>query len=187
MKTLNRILLSENTKAIEKATESANERAGKLNEISNVFECESEIEFNSRTANIDSLVRSLMLSRPEIKKLSQTVQIDSIVTPPEILEAKQKIIALIKKHDDLFENISHDGKQWIADIDKLEAFTESQRIFAEGEMQIQKLEGAKNLCEFLNKHKFGFSFHEKGMYHNFMIEWSLQTNCWEPSIHWIKS
>lgn len=186
MKTLNRILLSENTKAIEQATISANERAEKLNDIAPVFEFESEEEFNSRTENIDRLVKAAMMERPALKKLAQTVQVDAIKIPDDLAEAREKIISLIRKHDDLFENISHDGKQWIADIDKLETFAESQRVFAEGEMQIQKLEGAKNLCEFLNKHKFGFATYEKGNYHNVLIEWSLQENCWVPSIHWIK-
>lgn len=187
MKTLNRILLSENTKAIDKATISANDRAEKLNDIAPIFEFESEEEFNSRTENIDRLVKAAMMARPALKKLAQTVQVDAIKIPDDIAEARDKIISIIRKHDGLFANISHDGKQWIADPDKLEVFAESQRIFAEGEMQIQKLEGAKNLCEFLNKHKFGFSLHEKGMYHNFMIDWSLKESKWEPSIHWIKS
>lgn len=187
MKTQERILLSENTKAIEQATSSANERAEKLNDIAPIFEFESEEEFNSRTENIDRLVKAAMMARPALKKLAQTVQIDSIVTPPDILEAKQKIIALIKKHDDLFAHISHDGARWGADIDKLETFAESQRIFAEGEMQIQKLEASMALCEFLNKNKLGFGSYEKGAYHNVLIEWSLKENCWIPSIRFIKS
>jgi hypothetical protein len=187
MKTLNRILLSENTKAIEQATSSADERAEKLNDIAPIFEFESEEEFNSRTENIDRLVKAAMLARPALKKLAQTVQVDALKIPEDLASARDKIISLIRKHDDLFANISHDGKQWIADIDKLEAFAESQRIFAEGEKQIQKLEGAKNLCEFLNKHKFGFATYEKGNYHNVMIDWSLKESKWEPSIHWIKS
>lgn len=187
MKTQERILLSENTKAIEQATSSANERAEKLNDIAPIFEFESEGEFNSRTENIDRLVKAAMMERPALKKLAQTVQVDAIKIPDDIAEAKDKIISLIRKHDDLFANISHEGKQWISDCKKLDKFTEANRIFAEGEKQIEFYQASMALCEFLNRNKLGFGSYEKGAYHNVMLEWSLKENKWEPSIHWIKS
>lgn len=184
-KQLERILLSENTKAIEEAIISAKERASKLNEIAPVFEFETEEEFNQRTENIDRLVKSAMMARPDLKKLSQSVELNAIRVPSDILEVKQKLIALIQKHDDLFENISYDGNQWVDDIDKLEAFTESNRIYATGN-EITRYEGAKSLCSFLNDNKLGFGLFEKTMFHNAMIEWSIQENCWVVCIAWIK-
>lgn len=185
METINRILLTENTKAIEAAKKSAIERAEKLNAIADVFEFESEQEFNSRTENIDRLVKSAMMARPELKKLSNTINIDSIRVPNDIAEAKRKLLAIIETYDDLFLNISFDGMQWVEDIDKLEGFAESQRLYAIGENQIKKYDAAKALCEFLNSEKLGWGSYEKIPFANIMIEWSLQNSCWIPSNRWV--
>ncbi|MCE7863681.1 MAG: hypothetical protein DYG99_09075 [Bacteroidetes bacterium CHB5] len=187
MKTIEKILLSENTKAIEAANKSAKERSEKLNEIANVFEFESEKEFNQRTENLDRLVKAAMMQRPELKRLSETVQIDSIRVPNDIAEAKRKLLAIIETYDDLFLHISFDGMQWVEDIDKLEGFAESQRLYAIGESQIKKYDAAKALCEFLNSEKLGWGSYEKIPFANIMIEWSLQSNCWIPSNRWIVS
>lgn len=181
------ILLSENTKSIEAATKSANERADKLNEISNIWEFESEEEFNQRTEDIDKLVKSAMMARPELRKLSLTVQFDSIRVPDDIAEARKKLLLLINHYDDLFANISHDGHQWIADIDKLEAFAESQRVYATGEKQIRRYEAATALVDFLNSGEYGYGPYQKGEFANVMINWDLNSNGWMPNIRWIVS
>lgn len=187
METIERILLSENTKAIEAAHKSAKLKAEKLNEIAPIFEFETEEEFNQRTENLDRLVRSAMMARPELKTLSKTVMIESIRVPDDIAEARKKLVAIIQNHDDLFANISHDGKQWIEDIDKLEAFEESQRVYAIGKNQIARYQAANSLCQFLNDHKLGFGPYEKGNFDNVMIEWDLSLNGWVPNIRWIVS
>ncbi len=191
MKTVNRVLLTENLKAIDQANFSAKERAAKLNTISPIFEFESEEEFNSRTANIEKLVRSAMMARPELKKLSETVEISAIKIPAEIILAKQKLISMIQTHDDLFANISHDGHSWVADDDKLEKFAESCRVFATGEKQIKRLEAATSLCEFLND-GYGTSVHTKHLFHNQMLDWKIDPTDsakgkWVANINWITS
>lgn len=186
METLQRVLLSENKAKIAAAEQAAMNNAKRLNSISQIFEFETEEEFRTRTENLDRMVRSAMMRRPTFKSLSETVEFSAMKVPEDIAQARQTIEELLKT-ENLFAYISHDGKQWIEDIDKLEAFGESQRVYAVGKNQIERYEAANNLCKFLNDHKLGFGTYEKGSFHNILIEWSLQSNSWVPNIRWIVS
>lgn len=178
---IERVLLHEDTKKIEAAINSAKQRAEKLNDIANVFEFESEEEFNHRTENLDRLVKSAMLARPELKTLSKTVVFESIRVPDDIETARKKIETIIQAHDNLFANISHDGKQWIEDIDKLEAFAESCRVYATGPAQIEVYNAALAWCDLLNKFRFGFDHWNRGNFDSILIEWNLSTSSWMPN------
>lgn len=184
-KSRERILLHEETKKIEAATKSAIDRAQKLNEISNVFEFESEEEFNQRTENIDRLVKSAMVAIPELKALSKTVLIESIRVPDHIVEARRKLEAIIQTHDDLFVNISFDGKQWIEDIDKLERVKESLRVYATGEKQIEIYNATVTWCDLLNKYEFGFQHWTKPDWYIKLIQWDIEKGCWQPDYNFI--
>lgn len=186
-KSRERILLHEDSKKIEAATKSAKLRAEKLNDIAKVFEFESEEEFNQRTENIDRLVKGAILAIPELKALSKTVLFESIRVPDQILEARRKLEAIIQTHDDLFVNISHDGHQFIEDVDKLEAFAESQRLYATGPKQIEVYNVTVTWCNLLNKFGFGFDHWNRGNFDSVLIDWNLSKNSWVPNYKFISS
>lgn len=189
-KTLDRILLIEDSKTINAARTSATERAEKINSIASIFSFENYQEFENRTRNIDKMVEVAMLKIPSIKKLSQNVELSAIKVPPQITEAKTILEYLIRKFGNgVFTHLAYiplSGK-WEPDQDSLEAYANSQRVYAETEKEIEFYQASMALCEFLNKNKLGFGSYEKGAFHNLLNEWSISGNCWIPSIRFIKS
>lgn len=184
MKTQNRILLSENLKAINEAKRKAEFNAYQLNSISKVFEFESANEFAERTKDIEGMVKAAMLARPEIKKLSASFEFNSLKTPIDIAEAREVLEGLVKI-EGLFTNLTFNS-EWLPDQIALDSYSESQRMYATGKQQIEKYEAAKALCQFLNAGEYGFAIYQKGEYHNVMIEWSMQGN-WIVNNWWVVS
>lgn len=188
-KTINRILLSENQKEIIAANQSATTRAEQLNSIASIFYFESSAEFYSRVKNLERMVYTAILKRPAIKELSKNIELSAIKIPPDIAEGRNTIEALIKKYGDgVFTHLGFVdlAGRWEVDQDQLHAYAESQRVYAETENEIQKYEGAKALCDFLNRLELGFENYAKGEFHNCLIHWDISLNKWEPSIHFIK-
>jgi len=180
------VLLSEDLKKIELAKQSSATRAERLNEVAQIFDIDSTSEL--MLEDVPELVENAMLDIPAIRKLSENVELSSMKVPVKISAARATLESLIKKYGaGLFDNLAYIKlKGFEVDNDSLEAYANSQRVYAETDKEIERYEGAQNLCEFLNRLKLGFGSYEKGAYHNVMIEWSLSENCWVPSIRFIK-
>jgi len=183
-------LLHENTKAIDQARAEATHRATSLNMISEVFLFESQNEFESRTHDINLMVKNAMLSQPELKKLSETVLIESIRVPDFIKEARSTVEYLISKFGSgIFTHLSFISLsgRWEPDTDALQVFAEANRIYARGEKQIAFYNATVTWCELLNANELGFGTYEKGDFDHIFIDWSLAENKWIPNVKYISS
>jgi hypothetical protein len=184
---LERVLLSEDSKKIKQAEQSAATRAEMLNEVAQILDIDSTSEI--MLEDVPELVENAMLDIPAIRKLSENVAMESIKVPANIAAAKATLEALIRKYGaGLFDHLAYIKLKGVFEVDNdsLEAYANSQRVYAETDKEIERYEGAQNLCEFLNRLKLGFGSYEKAQFHNSLIEWSLLENCWVPSIHFIK-